>query len=335
MRFKPMKSVWLLALIMLLPPGGSAVASPTCADAVTQLRGLEVSLLLAEYGQCSTQHLLTRPSPAPTASNTTCTPNEAAAANWWSENESAYRATAAQIYSCQQTADAESPCATIYPIPTYTCVSDNPNAPKGELQLHGCLPLTDRDGDGILDESEAKLIARFSPLLRFSVTRNGSNEGGSEVYRPMDPLDYIRNSDLVIHGTSTVVIPNSILRDRPDAVLKPPSPQQPSNILDAYTAGNCSNMVLRSQYAIQGQLASGVTNNPDIGTYDKGAEWSTIEKNGNVGIFAHVSPFTPDSAADLAFWDQRYHDDRQKVIPPSVYETTNECAVDKCYKVEY
>ena len=212
-------------------------------------------------------------------------------------------------------------CSPIAPIPDQVCLRS---------RLEGgppvCIPQPDRDGDGIPDAVETKLIERFSPLLRFTVQK----DNGSEKYRPMDMIDYIRNSDLVAHkNPKQLVISNAQLLVTPSLVLG-----GVVSLLATYNQENCApGMNLRQEAALQGLLDKHSDNNPDTGAYDQGTDWSVLKARGSVGMYAHVSPFTPRSLSDLAFGNQRKRDDGSPVIPESGYETL--CLEDTCYKIEY
>jgi hypothetical protein len=223
----------------------------------------------------------------------------------------------------------QSQCSPIPPIQSQVCM---PSHLGGGPPI--CIAQPDRDGDGIPDAIEAKLIERFSPLLRFTIEK----DNGSEKYRPMDMVDYVRNSDMVVHkDPKQIVIANSILRNNPAQVIT-----GVNNILTTYEQQNCAPSAnLRQVSALQGQLDKHSDNNPDIGTYDQGAEWSVVEAKGNVGMYAHVSPFWPNSMGDLPSHNPRLKDDGTPVIGPSGYETTcqtgpaAQAGKDLCYKIEY
>lgn len=195
-----------------------------------------------------------------------------------------------------------------------------------------CIPQPDRDGDGIPDAVEAKLIERFSPLLRFTI----EPDGGTDKYHPMDMIDYIRNSDLVVHNNpNQMVVPNSTLSMHPEQVVG-----GTINILTDYEQDGCAvGGNLRQVSAIQGKLDKHSSNNPDVGTYDLGAEWSVILSKRNVGMYAHVSPLAlgsgsnPGSELTNTTPVARTYDNGKLVIPASAYQTL--CQTDACYKIEY
>jgi hypothetical protein len=218
-------------------------------------------------------------------------------------------------------AGAVADCSPIQTIPDQVCVKVPPTGATN------CMPQLDRDGDGIADSVEASLIERFSPLLRFTVEK----DGGSDKYHPMDMIEYIRHSDLVVHNDpAQIVVPNSILQTHPEKVVG-----GTINVLVDYENNKCVQGSLRQVAAIQGQLDKHSDNNPDVGTYDLGAEWSVVDSQKHVGMYAHVSPFMPGSAADLTHFPTiaRQQDNGQPVIPPSAYETI--CKTDRCFKLEY
>ena len=129
----------------------------------------------------------------------------------------------------------------------------------------------DSDGDGINDALETQLLARFTPFLKFS------RDGGSDDYRPMDALNYVRWSELqddsdegegvLIHNAALMLNPNLVLsqgtnitttkRFRPDRYINPQADvPQPG--------GNWA----RHGYA-----------------------WNDVLANRNIGLYGHVVPF--------------------------------------------
>ena len=231
------------------------------------------------------------------------------------------------IFMALRIAPAGAACSPIPVIPAQVC---RPAPHGGTL----CLPQADKDGDGIDDTLEAQLIDRFSPLLRFTI----EPDHGSDKYHPMDMIDYIRHSDLIAsRNPAQVLQTNAVLSTHPEKVLG-----GSINLLTDYEMNGCTwGGSLRQQAAIQGQHDAHSNNNPDIGTYDLGAEWTTIETKLNVGMYAHVSPYrsngplnSPDNRDLTALYPvARLKPNGQAVIKPSGYETL--CVTDRCFKLEY
>jgi hypothetical protein len=153
-----------------------------------------------------------------------------------------------------------------------------------------CNPdLLDSDGDGIPDEQEALLINRFAPYVRY--TKGEEN-------RPIDPLSFIQDSDLVVYGNftdsqDTVLVPNSVLAKTPTAVQ---SYAWGTSIMDSFNpSADYKSCVMTSTYK-----AVNIAIRPSKDGWEGGAPWSDSSNAHLVGMFAHVSPFVPNSASDLA-----------------------------------
>ena len=312
---------FFLCSFSLLAQNPTDVASLTCEQAAQQLQ--ELNAQAAAAGGCTPPTTVGAPKiptvqqPGGHSSTTTsapaCVSDPAKADAWWSTHRANYDALVSKVASCNPSA-----CPIIKPIPTQICVPAHLDDPK-----LNCMPNPDIDGDGISDALETKLIERFSPLLRFTIEK----DGGSDKYRPMDMIDYVRNSDLVDHSGSLVLIPNSILAVTPSAAAA-------NNILDTYKANQCRpGLDPKMQVALQGLMRNHDDNNPDAGTYDQGADWPLVMAQKNIGTYAHVSPFIPNSPSDLASHNGRMQDNGKPVIPASGYEST--CGNDGCYKIEY
>ena len=190
-----------------------------------------------------------------------------------------------------------------------------------------CVPdLIDSDGDGIPDSQEAALINRFAPLVRFTM---------GEENRPIDPLSFIEDSDLVIYGNftdseDTVVIPNSVLAKTPTAVQ---SYAWGTSVIDSYApSADFKSCVIDSTYK-----SVNLAIRPSKDDWEGGAPWSESSNAHLVGMFAHVSPFVPNSPSDLAAncglqtCANPPNPAACPVIPPSHYVST----CKRCIKVEY
>jgi len=198
---------------------------------------------------------------------------------------------------------------------------------RGPVNVQHCDPaLADSDGDGIPDAQEATLINRFAPLVRF--TKGEEN-------RPIDPLSFIEDSDLVIYGNftdseDTVVIPNSVLAKTPTAVQ---SYAWGTSVIDSYVpSADYKSCVMSSTYK-----GVNLAIRPSKDDWEGGAPWSESSNAHLVGMFAHVSPFVPNSPSDLAA-NCALHTCANAptpaacpVIPPSHYIST----CKHCIKIEY
>ncbi|MFM0704388.1 hypothetical protein [Paraburkholderia sediminicola] len=259
----------------------------------------------------------------------TCTQDSTAIAAFKKAHQDEMNALSNQIDSC----DAKV-CPPIKPVAGCTT-----NSPSGRL---ACLKSLDSDGDGIPDSVESSLIERFSPYLRFT---NG------ETNRPADPTWFIQRSALVVwDATDEVQMSNSVLASNPAAVV---NPNLGTSLIGGYLPSSdftSCHLDTTRNYAIH----------PSVGSWDNGEDWSAIAQSQHVGMFAHVSPFKPNSSADLAgnhYTTQQTENGPQfvetapncslkfdacpkgqspasascAVIPPSLYETT----CKHCYKIEY
>lgn len=242
-----------------------------------------------------------------------CTPDAAKAKAWWAAHRGEYDALTNQLSACNLKA-----CPPIAALP----------------------PGTDSDGDGIPDAEEAGLIARFSPFLRFSL-----DGGVSEIYRPLDPLAYVQHDSLVnYHVQSDTILPNSTLATNPTAILSSIALGASSSLLPNFGPtpdfSACVNSSPRTPYSLAANLSDGSV---------LGADWSTVTSTKHTGMFAHVSPFTPNGAGDLPDACPRMKTSgppKVPVIPASVYEHSclgplaalgriNPTPATHCYKIEY
>jgi hypothetical protein len=146
----------------------------------------------------------------------------------------------------------------------------------------------DSDGDGISDRTEAALIKRFAPYIRFTK---------GEDRHPQEFADFVKKSNLVTpnHWTSgddQVFIANNYLVANP-LVVESFKGYQGTSLIDSFYLANdgktCTSSAERT-YAIH----------PYIDDWEGGAPWSQVSNNHIPGVVAHVSPFTPNAASDLA-----------------------------------
>lgn len=233
---------------------------------------------------------------------------------WMNANGARYKALQTQYGQCVAAA-----CPTILPP---ACLQPGPLNRR-------CNPdFVDSDGDGIPDTKEAMLINRFAPYVRF--TKGEEN-------RPIDPLSFIEDSDLVMYGNFTdsedpVLIPNSILAKTPTAVQ---SYAWGTSILDSFVpSSDFKSCVMDGTYK-----DLNIAIRPSKDGWEGGAPWSESSNAHLVGMFAHVSPFKPNSAADLAAncalqlpnCKNAAKPAACAVIPPSHYVST----CQHCIKIEY
>jgi hypothetical protein len=316
-------AVWFSLLGSTVPS-----MSQTCLQVVQQIKQFSSDLQAA--GGCpvkpvTSPRIPTLRPPGGNLPTPTCVPNTQKIDAWATSHKAEYDSLTNKLAACVATA-----CPPIHPVSIELC---NAVRPGGH-----CIPNPDTDGDGIPDSVEAMLIARFSPFLRFSLSGNVP-----EIYRPLDPLTYVAAASLVDHSNQgNVLIPNSQLRADPTLILSSTLLGSPSNIMDSYSPNGdftaCVNSTPHTSYSLKANQSDGSV---------MGADWSVITSQKNVGLFAHVSPFTPYVApnpetgtkatglGDLATQCQRYVNDHPAtpVIPPSVFETA--CTKDTCYKIEY
>jgi len=288
------------------------VASATCEQIVQQLKELDAQRQAS--GGCNATppyRPIPRPAGPDAPGRTPCIPDAAKAKAWMKAHQSQYDALVQQLSACDAAA-----CPAISPITPCHCPKTV--SPK----LCACTLTRDSDGDGIPDAWEAKLIARFSPFLRFTLDDNVS-----DVYHPADPLKYISGSELVSASDGRTFLPNSQLAADPYIIIKTLAAGSPSQLLDGFLPNSnfsaCPNTEPKTDYALRA-----IPNTP--GTL-MGEDWSEVTAAKNIGMFAHVSPFTPNSSQDLPSQCPLMIDKTHPVIPPSGYEKS----CKHCYKIEY
>lgn len=302
--------------------------SPSCQQAVQQLKSLDESLIAASG--CPNP---VKPSGIPTVEPIggnppakPCNPDQSAETKWHEANDAQVNRLTQQISQCGARACPALPIIGLFSIGN------------------------DHDADGIPDDLEQQLIERFSPFLRFSLAHVPPlpQVGIPEAYRPADPLWYMSHSRLVGITNDFTVLPQSTLTSQPSKILDATS-FGPSNVLASFSPNAaftaCTASSPRSPYHID----------PVDDTAHAGADWGTVIQNKNVGLFAHVSKFQPRSEADLpeqppviaeplapggaftldtkdlSICARKINNSTNPVIPLSWYETH---CVD-CYKIEY
>lgn len=171
----------------------------------------------------------------------------------------------------------------------------------------------DVDQDGIPDALEHELLARFTPLLRFS------NDGGEEQYRPMDAIQYITWSELQSVGDEGqgVLLDNAALKD-------------PRRLLSMGTDVT-STPAFRNTDRYLHPLADVPHKGGNWARY--GYAWNDVMANRNVGLYGHVVPFVAKAPqTDFLMCEQRIQPQgRDRVL----------CTIDagrapgRYYKVEY
>jgi hypothetical protein len=239
-----------------------------------------------------------------------CVLNEKSLTAWMSAHGAQYNKLQTQYGQCILAA-----CPKVFP---KVCVRHSVGFNQS------CEP--DSDNGGISDLQEATLINRFAPLVRY--TKGEEN-------RPIDPLSFIQDSDLVIYGNftdseDTVVIPNSVLAKTPTAVQ---SYAWGTSIMDSYgPSADFKSCVINSTYK-----SVNLAIRPSKDGWEGGAPWSESSNNHLVGMFTHVSPFVPNSPSDLAAncalqtCANAPNAAACPVIPPSHYIST----CKHCIKIEY
>ncbi len=126
----------------------------------------------------------------------------------------------------------------------------------------------DADNDGIPDQIEDALLARFRPFYRFSY------DGAEEPDRPTDPIWYVRHSTLLTDGDQSSAPAVSDLSN-PNSIFTTTAKSGSSSV----AAAHC-----RETYFL----------NPDdhyrSGFYEgDGTDWPGVIQQGNIGLFGHVS----------------------------------------------
>lgn len=100
---------------------------------------------------------------------------------------------------------------------------------SGAQTAQRILPSADVDRDGIDDNIERSLLARFRPFYRFS----DDGHGGADNFRPADVWFYVRTSDLHTDGDEDgqyTMVKQRVLASNPLALLVPDGKYHSSNI---------------------------------------------------------------------------------------------------------
>jgi hypothetical protein len=157
---------------------------------------------------------------------------------------------------------------------------------------------TDKDGDGIADAEEDRLLARFSPYYRFT-----RDHGAEEHYNPTDPIWAIRHSELQkgADENATPLIPKDCSGNKRICLS-----QDPKQLV--FGGAHCH---LTPRWVMPAKNVFGAVPRleervgfPDLwktpersncrlnifNDFRKGADWKDILNTKNVGLFGHVVP---------------------------------------------
>ena len=134
----------------------------------------------------------------------------------------------------------------------------------------------DKDKDGLDDDLEQRLLARFRPFYVFS-------EG--EDFRPTDPLRFIRDGNLLAahDQSSDKIVANSTLKLDPDAIL---------TWTQKLGASSFQRTHCKTPYAINPSDAD-----------QPGESWDAVKTQRNVGLYGHVARdrISPN-LVDIEYW---------------------------------
>jgi hypothetical protein len=152
----------------------------------------------------------------------------------------------------------------------------------------------DGDHDGLADDYEALLLQTYAPLMLFS-----HDHDSEEQYAPIDVIDFVRGSTLVSKESDVLSISdNATLAQNPAIVLNPtgvPTAQDPIGTINANQqplGPLLGNMVTDS---LPRQIYLSPSSNAE-----KGADWATVMRSGNVGLYGHVVTLNVDDIANNA-----------------------------------
>jgi hypothetical protein len=174
----------------------------------------------------------------------------------------------------------------------------------------------DLDRDGMPDALEKRLLARFTPYLRFS------NDGGEEQYRPMDALTYVRWSELQTNGDEGkgIIVSNGKLIVNPESVL-----------------GSQTNITTTIEFRhdrFLNPLADVPTSGGNWARH--GYSWPDVLASRSIGLYGHVVPFRATPPQTDFLQCSRSH------TPSSTNRDSVLCDIDidphsakNYYKVEY
>ena len=137
--------------------------------------------------------------------------------------------------------------------------------------------VVDRDNDAIDDREEQRLIDKYAPFLKFSY------DTGDEPFRPTDPVWYIRHSELLTSRFGLTSISRASLSGAPSLLIDPSNANQGDSSL--YSNQKKTDYRLNLDW------------DPDspyyTGYYDgDGHDWPEVVSSANIGLFAHVAPYT-------------------------------------------
>ena len=133
----------------------------------------------------------------------------------------------------------------------------------------------DQDCDGIPDQTEHDLLARFTPYFRFS-----RDNGDNETFRPADVGAYLSTAEVDRSGSEgkNVVVKRNGLAD-------------PGQLLKLNDNGVSSSLLVNlslSDYHV----------NPDNKAGRRGASWEQVLASGHTGLYGHVVPIYLKKAED-------------------------------------
>jgi hypothetical protein len=153
-----------------------------------------------------------------------------------------------------------------------------------------CYPATDADSDGIPDAYEAALLNRYRPFYRFS------DDGGPDPYRPLDPVQYLRQSSLI--GIEVAKCCRGIRSQiGPPLATSAQLSRDPSLALrDAGIDAPGTHVPGAAQCGFAAVLP------PDGAAFLHGAPWSQVLSAGNIGLFGHVVPAGPAGLYVVEYW---------------------------------
>jgi hypothetical protein len=148
---------------------------------------------------------------------------------------------------------------------------------RASAQTPGTPTAADRDGDGIDDRVEARLLARFRPYFLFS------NDSGDENLAPADAAWYLARAELLATASEDEadkhrVVTNTALAADPNAVLVAAGPFGSSDVV--------ANPQLSGYHINPIEHLKGQPDNAGR----KGEPWDIVLAEKNTGLYGHVVP---------------------------------------------
>ena len=143
--------------------------------------------------------------------------------------------------------------------------------------VSGIVVSADQDHDGLADDVEHSLLGLYAPLMLYA-----NDHGGDEPYRPIDVLDYIRDSTLVSQVPGATSLTNTHLQS-PNTILDPDP-----NVKNAAQISASQDPTTLPKRWLLSPSSQGKT----------GADWNVVLTDRHVGLYGHVLRVAPAQVGD-------------------------------------